>query len=169
MYCVAGPLADTLVAPGDRSHIPPFSRPIFELLSTDMQRVKARAPANFQKQVIDTEKRLNILFDHLNNRDLLSEDTITSMGRLSQALQARDYEQAQGIHLDLLTHKTDQCGQWMVGTLPRVVRATANSSSPSGWRQTFDCNEQIDALTDLTSRNWSVEQSIDPIATAIAS
>lgn len=90
------------------------SRPIFELLSTEMQRVKARAPANFQKQVNDTEKRLNILFDHLNNEELLKEDTVASMVQLSQALQARDYEQAQGIHLDLLTNKTDQCGQWMV-------------------------------------------------------
>ncbi|KAI4256767.1 MAG: hypothetical protein LQ352_001950 [Teloschistes flavicans] len=100
--------------PGDRSHIPLQSRPIFDLLSSDMQRVKARAPANFQKQVIDTEKRLNILFDHLNNQDLLKEDTTGRMVELSQALQARDYEHAQAIHLDLLTNKTDQCGQWMV-------------------------------------------------------
>ncbi|KAL8728756.1 MAG: hypothetical protein Q9166_005188 [cf. Caloplaca sp. 2 TL-2023] len=98
---------------GDRSHIPSKSRPIFELLSTDMQRVKARAPANFQKQVNDTEKRLNILFDHLNNEDLLKDDTVESMIELSRAVQARDYEQAQAIHLDLLTNKTDQCGQWM--------------------------------------------------------
>ncbi len=103
------------IAPGDRSHIPSKSRPIFELLSTDMQRVKTRAPANFQKQVNDTEKRLNILFDHLNNEDLLKDDTVDSMIELSQALQARDYEQAQSIHLELLTHKTNQCGQWMVG------------------------------------------------------
>lgn len=111
--------------PGDRSHIPTDSKPIFELLSTDMQRVKARAPANFQKQVLDTEKRLNILFDHLNNEDLLKEDTVASMVQLSLALQARDYEQAQGIHLDLLTNRTDQCGQWMVG----VKRLIAMSRS----------------------------------------
>lgn len=106
--------AKSKTAPGDRSHIPPRARPIFELLSSDMQRVKARAPANFQKQVNDTEKRLNILFDHLNNEDLLKEDTVGNMVELSQALQARNYEQAQAIHLDLLTNKTDQCGQWMV-------------------------------------------------------
>ncbi|KAL8676051.1 MAG: hypothetical protein Q9186_007393, partial [Xanthomendoza sp. 1 TL-2023] len=99
--------------PGDRSHIPSKSRPIFELLNTDMQRVKARAPSNFQKQVNDSEKRLNILFDHLNNEELLKDDTVGSMVELSRALQARDYEQAQAIHLDLLTNKTDQCGQWM--------------------------------------------------------
>ncbi|KAL8710327.1 MAG: hypothetical protein Q9220_005097 [cf. Caloplaca sp. 1 TL-2023] len=100
--------------PGDRSHISSESRPIYDLLNMDMQRVKARAPANFQKQVNDTEKRLNILFDHLNNEDLLKEDTVASMVELSKALQARDYEHAQAIHLDLLTNKTDQCGQWML-------------------------------------------------------
>ncbi|KAL8951570.1 MAG: hypothetical protein Q9222_002455 [Ikaeria aurantiellina] len=110
--------------PGDRSHIPSGSRPIYDLLSVDMQRVKARAPANFQKQVNDTEKRLNILFDHLNNEDLLKEDTVASMIELSKALQARDYEQAQGIHLDLLTNKTDQCGQWMVRNSGKMAIVT---------------------------------------------
>ncbi|KAL9605875.1 MAG: hypothetical protein Q9179_000939 [Wetmoreana sp. 5 TL-2023] len=113
--------------PGDRSHISPQSRPIFELLNSDMQRVKARAPANFQKQVNDTEKRLNILFDHLNNEDLLKEDTVGSMLELSRALQARDYEHAQAIHLDLLMNKTDQCGQWMVGSLPMRGRQQLTS------------------------------------------
>ncbi|KAL8873950.1 MAG: hypothetical protein Q9174_000637 [Haloplaca sp. 1 TL-2023] len=94
--------------PGDRSHMPPRSLPIVDLLNADMQRVKARAPANFQKQVNDTEKRLNILFDHLNNQDLLKEDTVDSMVELSRALEAREYEKAQALHLDLLTHKTDQ-------------------------------------------------------------
>ena len=111
---------DVGIALGDRSHISSKSRPIFELLGADMQRVKSRAPANFQKQVNDTEKRLNILFDHLNNEDLLKDDTVESMIELSQALQARDYEQAQSIHLDLLTHKTDQCGQWMVGVAQSI-------------------------------------------------
>ncbi|KAL8659892.1 MAG: hypothetical protein Q9226_000186 [Calogaya cf. arnoldii] len=117
--------SDVDTAPGDRSHIPSKSRPIFELLNTDMQRVKTRAPANFQKQVNDTEKRLNILFDHLNNEDLLKDDTVDSMVELSQALQARDYEQAQNIHLELLTNKTDQCGQWMVGVKRLIAMSRA--------------------------------------------
>jgi len=79
-----------------------------------MQRVKAKAPSSFKAQVIDTEKRLNILFDHLNNEDLLKEDTISSMVGLAQALQARDYEQAQAIHVEVMTNKTEECGNWMV-------------------------------------------------------
>lgn len=79
-----------------------------------MQRVKSRAPTTFKAQVNDTEKRLNILFDHLNNEDLLKQDTIENMVGLSRAIQARNFEQAQAIHVDIMTHKTDECGNWMV-------------------------------------------------------
>jgi protein transport protein SEC31 len=87
-----------------------------------MQRVKSKAPSTFKAQVNDTEKRLNILFDHLNNEDLLKEDTIQSMVELSQAVQARDFEQAQAIHVEIMTNKTDECGNWMVSNLlPHIV------------------------------------------------
>ena len=80
-----------------------------------MQRVKTRAPQSFKVQVLDTEKRLNILFDHLNNEDLLKPDTVSDMIQLAQALHSRDYNQAQAIHVDIMTNKTDECGNWMVG------------------------------------------------------
>lgn len=79
-----------------------------------MQHVKSKAPSSFRVQVNDTEKRLNILFDHLNNEDLLQEDTLQEMVNLVGELRARNYEQALAIHLELMTSKTDQCGNWMV-------------------------------------------------------
>lgn len=79
-----------------------------------MQRVKSRAPASFKAQVNDTEKRLEILFDHLNNEDLLKADTIANMTELAQAIRARDFEQAQAIHVEIMTNRTDECGNWMV-------------------------------------------------------
>lgn len=79
-----------------------------------MQRVKAVAPQSFKQQVTDTEKRLNILFDHLNNEDLLKEQTIKDMVELAQSLQARNYEQAQMIHVEIMTNRTEECGNWMV-------------------------------------------------------
>lgn len=88
--------------------------PIFEILSADMQRVSARAPSSFKAQVADAERRLNILFDHLNNEDLLKPSTVADMVELSRAIQARDYETAKAIHLDILTNRTEECGQWMV-------------------------------------------------------
>lgn len=79
-----------------------------------MQRVKSRAPASFKAQVNDTERRLGILFDHLNNEDLLKPNTIETMTELARALQSKDYDTAHTIHLDILTNKTDECGNWMV-------------------------------------------------------
>lgn len=101
-------------APGDRSHIPQTSQPIYEILNQEMQRIKVRAPPSFKPQVLDTEKRLNILFDHLNNEDLLKPDTISEMNELAQALQAKQYGEAQAIFTDILTNKTDEGSNWMV-------------------------------------------------------
>ena len=81
-----------------------------------MQRVKSKAPAAFKAQVNDAEKRLNILFDHLNNETLLKLPTISEMVELADAMRARDYDRAQAIHVSLLTHRTDECTTWMVSS-----------------------------------------------------
>ena len=108
-------------APGDRSHIPADAMPIFEILSADMERVKGRAPSSFKAQVEDAERRLSILFDHLNNEDLLKSNTISDMVQLSNAIQARDYETARTIHVDLMANRTEECGNWMVSdNLPQL-------------------------------------------------
>ena len=90
--------------------------PIFEILSADMERVKARAPTSFKAQVDDAERRLSFLFDHLNNEDLLKPNTIEDMANLSRAIQNRDYETARNIHVDIMTNRTDECGNWMVSS-----------------------------------------------------
>lgn len=101
--------------PGDRSHIPSSAQPIYEILNSDMQRVKARAPAQYRQHIVDTEKRLNILFDHLNNEELLKPDTIQEMSELARHLQARNYDEAIALFTDLMTNKTDEGSNWMVG------------------------------------------------------
>lgn len=62
----------------------------------------------------DAERRLNIFFDALNNEEV-SAPVIEAMMSLIQALEARDYAAAHRIHVDLLTRKSDEVGQWMVG------------------------------------------------------
>ncbi|KAI8934721.1 protein transport protein S31 [Plenodomus lindquistii] len=101
--------------PGDRSHIPEGSRRIYEVLDADMQRVKSKAPAQYKQHVVDTEKRLNILFDHLNNEDLLKPDTIEELNRLADNIQGRQYDEAIAIFSNLMTNKTDEGSNWMVG------------------------------------------------------
>ncbi|MCJ1353106.1 MAG: protein transport protein S31 [Icmadophila ericetorum] len=110
--------------PGDRSHIPPSAMPIYEILSEDMARVKAKAPASYKNHVIDAEKRLNILFDHLNNEDLLKGDTVREMCELSFALRGREYEKAKQIHVDVLSRKMEECGTWMIG-VKRLISMSA--------------------------------------------
>lgn len=80
-----------------------------------MQRVAAKAPATFAPQVKDTQKRLNLLFDHLNNEELVQPETIEELTKLAQAIQGKDYGTAQQIQVSIQTNKTEECGNWMVG------------------------------------------------------
>ncbi|CAP70842.1 uncharacterized protein PODANS_3_9000 [Podospora anserina S mat+] len=100
---------------GDRSHIPPSAQQLVEIFSQDMQRVAAKAPASFAPQVKDTQKRLGLLFDHLNNEELVQPDTIAQLAQLADALASKNYDVASKIQVDIQREKTEQCGQWMVG------------------------------------------------------
>jgi protein transport protein SEC31 len=79
-----------------------------------MQRVAAKAPATFAPQVKDTQKRLNLLFDHLNNEELVQPATIEQLVGLAQAIESKDYATAQKLQVEIQRDKTDECGNWMV-------------------------------------------------------
>lgn len=90
-----------------------------------MQRVAAKAPSNFMPQVKDTQKRLNILFDHLNNEELVQPSTIDQLTQLAQAIQAKDYATAQRFQVEIQRDKTEECGNWMVGVKRLVSMSKA--------------------------------------------
>ncbi|KAK3696030.1 protein transport protein S31 [Vermiconidia calcicola] len=100
---------------GDRSHISPSAQPIVDLLTPEISRIRSAAPQMYKPQVDDMEKRLNILFDHLNNEDLLSEDTVGEMVEIARAVQARDWERAQGLFNKLQAERAGEVGAWVVG------------------------------------------------------
>ncbi|KAK8086275.1 hypothetical protein PG994_001249 [Apiospora phragmitis] len=100
---------------GDRSHIPASAQPLVDILSRDMQRVAAKAPASFAPQVKDTQKRINILFDHLNNEELVKPDTIQQLTQLATLLEGKNYPEAQQLQVSIQTDRTEECGNWMVG------------------------------------------------------
>ncbi|KOS20609.1 Protein transport protein SEC31 [Escovopsis weberi] len=100
---------------GDRSHIPAHAQRLVEILGQDMQRVASKAPEAFTAQVKDTEKRLNILFDHLNNEELVSASTVAQLSQLAEAILSRDYEAAHRFQVEIQRDKTEECGNWMVG------------------------------------------------------
>ena len=86
--------------PGDRSHISPDARPVFDIMHPEMQRIKSKAPANFKTKVDDTEKRLNILFDGLNNESIPAT-AIAQLKDLANLIQSRNFEQADVIQNEL--------------------------------------------------------------------
>ncbi|KAK0705219.1 hypothetical protein B0H67DRAFT_593498 [Lasiosphaeris hirsuta] len=100
---------------GDRSHIPAEAHDLVNILDQDMQRIASKAPASFAAQVKDTQKRLGLLFDHLNNEELIKTETIDQLAQLAGALAARNYEIAAKIQVEIQRDKTEECGQWMVG------------------------------------------------------
>jgi protein transport protein SEC31 len=130
LFCFLVPEASTDsflgTAKGDRTHIPAVAHPIYTILSSEIARVKARAPTSFKPQVDDTEKRLNLLFDHLNNEELLRPDTVQTMVELSQALERREFDRASALQMEIHRDKVDECGNWMVGVkrLVGMCRAT---------------------------------------------
>ena len=83
-----------------------------------MQRVASKAPASFSRQVTDTQKRLNILFDALNNEELLKPDTIQRLGEVAEALENKDFDSASKIQVEIQTEKTEECRDWMVSPSP---------------------------------------------------
>lgn len=99
---------------GDRSHIPASAQPMVDILSRDMLRVASKAPQNFAPQVKDTQKRLGLLFDHLNNEELVKPETIAQLAQLAEALEARDYAEAHRLQTDIHASKPEECGNWMV-------------------------------------------------------
>lgn len=108
---------------GDRTHIPATSRPIFDTLSTQWAGLKPLIPEQYSKHVRDAEKRLNILYDHLNNDDAQPE-MVEDLLKLSNAIAQRDFPTAQALQLQIATARPDECGKWMVG-LKRFVEMAA--------------------------------------------
>ncbi|KAF2115593.1 hypothetical protein BDV96DRAFT_52871 [Lophiotrema nucula] len=65
---------------GDRSHIPPTARPVYEGWK---QIHEAYSHRHTDERVpTDNEKRLNILFDHLNNGTVVKPDTIQELHQI---------------------------------------------------------------------------------------
>lgn len=60
------------------------------------------------------DKRINILFDHLNNQDLLSEGTIAMLVEISRAVQGKEWDRAQAVFGDLQREKSEEGGVWIV-------------------------------------------------------
>lgn len=145
---------------GDRSHISPTAQPIVDLLTPEVSRIRTIAPPTFKPQVDDMAKRINILFDHLNNDDLLKPDTVQQVVQIAQHVQRKEWDQAQSLFTDMQSAKLETEGKnWMVnlimfipsrGHKANVIhRLESNGSSPlAGLPSLRNYNaSDVDAMT----------------------
>lgn len=107
--------------------IPPQAEPIVSILSAELEKVRPNIPAKFNKQLVDAEKRINILFDHLKKGDLLTPPTVQKLVKLSTALSEGEFAKAAAVRDEILDANSNECGDWMVGVnrLIGMVKATS--------------------------------------------
>lgn len=111
--------------PGDRSHISGDALPIYQTFSAVYESLKPNIPERYAKHGEDMEKRLNILYDHLNNDDLISPSGVVSLKEIASALEAKDYQTASGAVLAFASNHPDEIGNWHTGVKRLVNMAEA--------------------------------------------
>ncbi|KAK3669577.1 protein transport protein S31 [Recurvomyces mirabilis] len=113
---------------GDRTHISASARPIYDILTPEVARIKSVAPQAFKPQVDDMDKRINILFDHLNNEDLLTQGTVEKMVGICEKAGSGEWEEAGGLLASLQQGLGEgEGGVWVVGVkrLINIGKATS--------------------------------------------
>lgn len=78
-------------------------------------------PAIHGKMIEDTEKRLNLFLDAVNNQDLPAA-IMDKMAVLVRGMETRDFTTSHKIVLELMTTKMDVAGHWIVG-VKRLVES----------------------------------------------
>ena len=108
------PHAAPAAPPKGTGQIPPEAKRMVDTFSREIRRVAGLAPQQFANIVADSEKRLNILFEHLKKGDLVKPDTISELSQVAEALERKDYGTATSLQVKIQTSKTEECGNWMV-------------------------------------------------------
>ncbi|KAL2920129.1 protein transport protein S31 [Polyrhizophydium stewartii] len=107
---------------GDRTHIIPAHQPCFTALQKHLDAYKAAASSPNQHQTFrDVEKRINQLFDQLNNQDI-PQDVVDKLALICKGLDTSDFSMAHNVQMDLMTKRFEVTGQWIVG-VKRLIDA----------------------------------------------
>lgn len=89
--------------------------------------MKPKVPADYKKHVVDMERRLNILFDLLNNQELLKPDTINEMNVIADDLVNKQYDKAAASFTEIIKNKPEEGNDWMVG-VKRLINFSKNTA-----------------------------------------
>lgn len=91
-------------------------------------------------QVLDTEKRLNLLFDSLN---IMDANIAEELNGLATAIRARDFDRVTAIY-GVLVVQVDEKEKWLVSFWSSLFHCT-RLTNPIGWYQTSNYHEQGNA------------------------
>lgn len=108
--------------------IPEDQREIIDFLKEELERVTPLTPKEYSKQLKDCDKRLKILYQHLENQDLLTQPTIDKLKQIIVFLKEKKYSEAMQIHIDIATNHSHEGGNWLTGIkrLIGIAEATSN-------------------------------------------
>ncbi|SNX86898.1 probable Protein transport protein SEC31 [Melanopsichium pennsylvanicum] len=113
--------SQTKYPPGDRSHIPENQRPIQHALQREVVRLRQTAPPAQKRMVDDTERRINLLLDHLNC-GTIDAKTVSGLMQIVAALEARNKQAALNTYLQLVTSSTGDVAAGLVGVKMLISR-----------------------------------------------
>lgn len=100
-------------------------RAIMNTFTNYKDKIKPAAPAKYEKHVIDMEKRLNILFNHLRKNDLLSPETVKNLKDVAASLESKQWTTASNINLGISQSHPNETGAWHVGVKRLITFAEA--------------------------------------------
>lgn len=103
-------------------------QPIVDFLKEELARVTPLTPKEYSKQLKDCDKRLKILFYHLEKQDLLTQPTIDCLHDLVALMKEKKYKEAMVIHANIATNHAQEGGNWLTGVkrLIGIAEATLN-------------------------------------------
>ncbi|KAH3902690.1 Sec31p SCDLUD_000274 [Saccharomycodes ludwigii] len=109
--------------------MPEEFKTIIEFFQAELERVAPLVPQEFNKQLKDSNKRLKILFGHLEKQDLLTQTTIEKLLEIVKLMKNKDYAGAKAIQVEIATEFSAEAGNWLTGIkrLIGIAEATADA------------------------------------------
>ncbi|CAI1889091.1 hypothetical protein SEUBUCD646_0D00590 [Saccharomyces eubayanus] len=110
------------------NEVPADQQPIVDFLKEELARVTPLTPKEYTKQLKDCDKRLKILFYHLEKQDLITQPTIDRLHDLVALMKEKKYKEAMAVHADIATNHAQEGGNWLTGVkrLIGIAEATLN-------------------------------------------
>lgn len=121
-------LAPTVVEPVAPVAVPEDQQEIVDFLKGELERVTPLTPKEYHKQLKDCDKRLKILYGHMERQDLLTQPTVDKLKKIVECLKNKQYSEAMDIHVDIATHNSQEGGNWLTGVKRLIGIAEATSS-----------------------------------------